>query len=120
MDQEEMNVYKAVKKIGIVLLALLVVSMIVGPPYDLWAAHYHRQVQVIDATAKAEAATELATAEVNRAKGVAEANRIIATSITEQYLRYLWITTLQTNDKEIIYVPTEANIPIMEAGRTVK
>lgn len=55
--------------------------------------------------------------EVARAEGVAKSNQIIAGSISEQYLRYLWIQGLKTGDKQVIYVPTEANLPIMEASR---
>ena len=55
--------------------------------------------------------------EVARANGVAQSNKIIAGSIDEKYLRYLWINGLQKNDSQVIYVPTEANLPIMEAGR---
>ncbi|MFA5060212.1 MAG: prohibitin family protein [Candidatus Omnitrophota bacterium] len=64
---------------------------------------------------KAKMDAEIAVA---KAKGVAESNQIIAGSISDNYLRYLWIEGLQTSDKQIIYVPTEANLPIMEAGRT--
>ena len=52
-----------------------------------------------------------------KAKGVAESNKIIAASLTDPYLRYLWIEGLQKSEKQIVYVPTEANLPIMEAGR---
>ena len=63
---------------------------------------------------KAEKDAEIAIA---KARGVAESNKIIAASITETYLRYLWIEGLQKSEKQIVYVPTEANLPIMEAGR---
>ena len=55
--------------------------------------------------------------EVARAQGVAKSNEIIAGSISDNYLRYRWIEGLRTNDMTVIYVPTEANLPIMEAGR---
>ncbi len=55
--------------------------------------------------------------EVARANGVAQSNKIIAGSIDENYLRYLWIHGLQKNEMQVIYIPTEANLPIMEAGR---
>ena len=55
--------------------------------------------------------------EIARAQGVAKSNEIIANSITEGYLRYRWIEGLQTNREMVIYVPTEGNLPIMEAGR---
>ncbi len=55
--------------------------------------------------------------EVARANGVAQSNKIIAGSIDENYLRYLWINGLSKNEMQVIYVPTEANLPIMEASR---
>ena len=55
--------------------------------------------------------------EVARAEGVAKSNTIIAGSITENYLKYQWIQGLKSNQMQVVYVPTEANLPIMEAGR---
>ena len=55
--------------------------------------------------------------EVARANGVAQSNKIIAGSIDENYLRYLWIMGLKQSEMSVVYVPTEANIPIMEATR---
>src|SRR3989338_843655 len=55
--------------------------------------------------------------EVARAEGVAKSNLIIAASITENYLRYRWIDGLQKNESQVIYVPTEANLPLIEAIR---
>jgi len=63
---------------------------------------------------KAEKDAQIAIA---KARGVAESNKIIAGSLTENYLRYLWIEGLQSNQMQVVYVPTEANLPIMEAGR---
>jgi regulator of protease activity HflC (stomatin/prohibitin superfamily) len=63
---------------------------------------------------KAKKDAEIAVA---RAEGIAKSNRIIAESITGNYLRYRWTEALQTTEKQVIYVPTEANLPIMEAGR---
>lgn len=55
--------------------------------------------------------------EIARAEGVAKSNKIISGSIDGNYLRYLWIKGLQTTNMQVIYVPTEGNIPIMEANR---
>lgn len=55
--------------------------------------------------------------EVARAEGVAQSNIIISNSITDKYLRYQWIQGLQKNELQVVYVPTEANMPIMEASR---
>jgi regulator of protease activity HflC (stomatin/prohibitin superfamily) len=51
--------------------------------------------------------------EVARAKGAAEAQRIINTTLTAGYLQYLWIQTLNQNPN-VIYVATEANLPIFK------
>jgi predicted aminopeptidase len=87
---------------------------------ELARASYNRQVAVQEAEAKKAAAKDLADAEVIRAEGVAKANLIIGDSLrnNESYLRYLWITDV-TNNKAptVIYVPTEAGIPILEAGK---
>lgn len=55
--------------------------------------------------------------EVAKAEGVAEANKIISSSITPEYLRYKFIEQLNDANTDIIYVPTEANLPILEAAR---
>ena len=55
--------------------------------------------------------------EVARATGAAKSNEIIAASISDNYLRYKWIQGLQANNMTVVYGPTEANLPIMEAGR---
>lgn len=55
--------------------------------------------------------------EVARAEGVAKANAVIAGSLTANYLKYLWVQGLQKNESQVVYVPTEANLPILEAQR---
>jgi hypothetical protein len=61
----------------------------------------------------------LAQVEVERAKGVAEANKIIGESLkdNEGYLRYLWIDSLQHTKDKIIYIPPESGLPILESQR---
>jgi regulator of protease activity HflC (stomatin/prohibitin superfamily) len=89
---------------------------------ELRRAEQNRQVAIEEARAKRQSAVELAQAEVERAKGVAEANRIIGSSLhgNEDYLRYLWIQSLETTAAQgdkVIYMPTEASLPILEANR---
>jgi len=46
------------------------------------------------------------------------ANKIIADGLrgNDEYLRYLWIDKVAgSTNREIVYVPTEANLPILEA-----
>jgi len=83
-------------------------------------AQFSREVAVAEAKAKNEAAELLAQAEVTRAKGAAQANLILGESLkgNEAYLRYLWIQKLEEgSNRETIYVPTEAGLPILEAGK---
>lgn len=86
---------------------------------ELAKAEYTKKVLVQDAIARKESAQALAEAEVIRARGVAQANQIIGQSLqgNEAYLRYLWIQSLTEGRNEVIYVPTEANLPILEATR---
>jgi len=48
------------------------------------------------------------------AAGIRDAQTIINQSLTEQYLHYLWINTLNQNPN-VIYVATEANMPMFRA-----
>lgn len=80
-----------------------------------------KEVAVAEARAKMESASLLADAEIARARGVAQANQIIGESLknNESYLRYLWITEVANNQqgKTVVYIPTDANLPILEATR---
>jgi regulator of protease activity HflC (stomatin/prohibitin superfamily) len=86
---------------------------------ELAKANFSKQVMVQEAQAKMDAATMLANAEVERAKGVAKANQIIGDSLknNEDYLRYLFVNNLEHTQNQVIYVPTEANLPILESRR---
>lgn len=87
---------------------------------ELARAEQNRKIKIQEAQASRDAAKMLADAEVERAKGVAEANKIIGDSLkgNQDYLRYLWIQNLQEGaTPQVVYVPTEAGLPILEAGR---
>ena len=104
------------------------------PSYNVWSAEMagkaelaqadqNRQIQIAQSKAKADAAKFEAEAEINRANGVASANKIIGDSLkdNEAYLRYLWINGLEQNKNQtVVYVPTEANLPLLEASRLPK
>lgn len=79
------------------------------------------KVTLAEAEGKAQIARAKAEgqADIERAKAAAEANRIIGQSLkgNEEYLRYVWIKGLQDGKGERIYVPTEAGLPILEAGK---
>lgn len=83
----------------------------------LMEAESTRQVKVLESKAKKDAAVFDADAEIERAKGVAEANKIIGDSLKDnpRYLQYLYITGLQEGSEKgnrTIYVPTEGGMPV--------
>ena len=59
-------------------------------------------------------AVKEAEIEVARAKGAAEAQKIVRATLSGSYLQYLWIKTLNENPN-VIYVATEANLPIFRS-----
>ena len=123
------------------ILLLIVFSMWAMPRYKVYKlnlegqaqlkeSEWTKQILIEEAKAKEEAAILQARAritlaeaegkaEVVRAKATAEANTIIGDSLknNEAYLRYLWIMGLHNGKGERIYVPTEAGLPILEAGK---
>ena len=136
MDKDEKWVLQIIGQVFFIVL--LVIILVWGGSacyrsYSVWSfkkmgeaklaeATYSRQIAVKEADATAAAAVELAKAEVIRARGVAKANKIIGQSLNnnKSYLRYLWIQSLDSKYNKVIYVPTEANLPILEASRLNK
>ncbi len=88
---------------------------------ELAQADGNRQIRVQEAKAAYESADYLAKAEIRKAEGVAKANKIMADSLggPEGYLRWKYIEMLQETagkGQTTVYVPTEAGLPITEAG----
>src|SRR5690606_33613671 len=75
-----------------------------------------KQVVVQEALAKYESAKLLSEAETWRAHGVARSNTIIGKSLTRHYLHWFWIDNIDKSSS-VIYVPSEANLPVMESTR---
>lgn len=85
---------------------------------ELAEAEWNRQIKIKEAQSNLEAEKLNAQAEVERAKGAAEAIKIEGGTLTEDYIRYLWVRQqTNLNDKTVIYIPTEAGLPILEANR---
>jgi len=117
----------------LIVLALVILSMWGCPQYYVYSqrlegqallahAQSSREVAVAEAKAKMESSVMLAAADTVRAHGVARSNEIIGASLknNEAYLHWLWIDNIEKNPQAVIYVPTEANLPILEAGRASK
>ena len=101
------------------------------PWYNVWQqemsgkaefakAEQNRKIKIEEAKANLEAEKLNAQAEIERAKGAAEAIRIENGSLTPTYIQYLWVRQQSNlNNKTVVYIPTEGNLPILEATRPV-
>ena len=113
--------------VGVVLvIALLMFGL---PLYNVWQqemsgkaemakAEQNRQILVEEAKAKLEAERLNAQAEIERAKGMAQAMEIENGKLTPVYNQYLFIRTLEKiSDRgslpQTIYIPTEGMLPVM-------
>ncbi len=116
---------------GVVALAVIAIAVILGlmfglPMYNVWQqemsgraelakAEQNRQIRIEEAKANLEAEKLNAQAEIERAKGAAEAIRIENGSLSSTYIQYLWVRQQNNIPNKVIYIPTEANLPILEA-----
>ena len=118
--------------IGLIVLVIIAAIMFGYPRYKVWQqemagkaevakAEQNRKIKIEEARANLEAEKLNAQAEIERAKGAAKAIEIENGSLTPTYIQYLWVRQqTNLNDKTVIYIPTEGNLPILEAGRNVK
>lgn len=116
------------------LIVILVLSLMFGiPKYNVWKSHIaiekaenwgkaamaeaeeNRKILIEEAKANLEAQKLNSKAEVERAKGMAEAIEIENGKLTDKYIHYLWVRNIDKMDGDKIYIPTEANLPILEA-----
>ena len=120
---------------GIITLVVIAAIVLIGlPTYNVYSkqmagkaayeqAVQDRRIRVLEAQAALDSAKLTAQAEIERAKGTNEANRIMAESLggPDNYLRWSYIHMLEETagkpGREVIYIPTEAAMPILEASR---
>ena len=77
-------------------------------------AEQNRKIKIEEARANLEAEKLNAQAEIERAKGAAEAIKIENGSITPTYIQYLWVRQQSDlSNKTVIYIPTETNLPLL-------
>ena len=114
----------------IIVISVIALLMFGLPRYNVWHAQMSgkaklaeadqsRQIMITEAKAKKESAIYEAEAEIERAKGMAKANQIVGDSLDghANYLMYLYIQNMQKTQNQIIYIPTEGGMPILEATR---
>ncbi len=130
--QQQPNIKQTIIGVSIIcafILALVAAIMFGYPRYKVWQqemdgkaefakAEQNRKIKIEEAKANLEAEKLNAQAEIERAKGAAKAIEIENGSITPTYIQYLWVRQqADLGDKTVIYIPTEGNLPILEAGR---
>jgi regulator of protease activity HflC (stomatin/prohibitin superfamily) len=128
MSQENKNVAKLFGLATLLLLGLIIIFM-AGPQYNVYVkeqkgkatlseAENSRKAQIEEAKANLESEKLNARAEVERAKGAAKAIKIEGGKLTNEYIKYLWIRQQKpgVGNTQTIYIPTEAGLPILEAG----
>jgi regulator of protease activity HflC (stomatin/prohibitin superfamily) len=118
---------------GIIAVVVVIAVLMFGLPlYNVWQqemsgkaemakAEQNRKILIEEANARYEATKLDAKAEIERAKGMAEAMQIENGKLTPVYNQYLFIRTLEKiSDKgslpQTIYIPTEGMLPIMNMG----
>lgn len=131
METETKNLITTMTRVLWFVVVLIVGGMMGCPQYGVYSARKEgeailahaqssREVAVAEAKAKMESSSLLAQADTIRAHGVARSNIIIGQSLTDSYLHWYWIDNIEKNPNAVIYVPTEANMPVLEAGRLNK
>lgn len=114
---------------GLGITLLVIVIFAVGcPQYKVYKrtqdgraaleeAKHNRQIAIEEAQANLESEKLNALAEVERAKGAAEAIKIEDGQLTDRYIRYLFVRQTDLSNAQTIYIPTEGGLPILEAGK---
>ena len=86
---------------------------------SLAEAEWSKKIAIEEAKADLESAKLEKEAMIIRAQGTAEANQIVSGSLDPMYINYMIAQGLTDGSSEVIYIPTEAGIPIIDAGRVV-
>lgn len=115
---------------AIVVACVIAILMWVLPVYSVWAsrksgqadlaeAQFEQQIQIAEAQGRFNAAELNKKAAIVEAEAVAAQITMIGEHLTQHdlYLRWQWIEMMKHRDGETIYVPTEANLPVLEATR---
>lgn len=110
---------------GAAILIGISAWMAAYPSYRVYSAKMRGEAELAQATQNKQIIVQQAQAEkeaeVLKAQGTAEANKIIGNSLAgnEAYLRWLWVNKLDSggNEKTVVYVPTDGMVPQLEMGR---
>jgi regulator of protease activity HflC (stomatin/prohibitin superfamily) len=87
---------------------------------ELRRAEQNLQIKIQEAKAEFESVIYKKQADSIRAIGTTQANEIISKSLTPEYIKWKWVERLNDGTGEVIYVPTEANLPILESTKKLQ
>ncbi|MCL2372078.1 MAG: hypothetical protein FWC78_01575 [Defluviitaleaceae bacterium] len=116
-----------------IVAAFVIIAALIGglmwaiPTYRVWSmemsgraqlaeAEFNQQVITVEARARLQAEIYNAQAEVERARGAAQAMYEVQDALSEEYILYLWVR-LMAGNPNVIYIPTEGSLPILEVNR---
>lgn len=130
-----MNKYAFLTTVFVIIVMLgIVIGLMFGvPKYNVWRtkiaiesaqnigkaemarAEQNRMIQIEEAKANLESQKLNSLAEIERAKGMAQAIEIENGKLTTKYIQYLWVRNIDKMDGDKVYIATEAGLPILEA-----
>jgi hypothetical protein len=130
-----MNDFKWFLAITILVIGIILGLLIGIPKYNVWRskiaiqtatnngkaemakAEQNRLIIIEEAKANLEAQKLNSEAEYERAKGMARSIEVENGKLTTKYIQYLWVRNIDKMIGDKIYIPTEANIPILEVKK---
>ncbi|WP_241694740.1 hypothetical protein [Capnocytophaga canimorsus] len=123
--------------LGALGMITIISALMFGLPiYNVWQqemagkaemakAEQNRKILIEEAKARLEAEKLNAQAEIERARGMAEAMKIENGTLNSVYNQYLFIRTLEKladkgNLPQIIYMPSNGLVPVMDVSKKEK
>jgi selenocysteine lyase/cysteine desulfurase len=90
-----------------------------GPRFARFIEKNEQKIQIAEAEGRLQAAEMNKKAAIIEAEAVAKQIEVIGNNLQKHdlYLRWQWIKMMEDRDGSTIYVPTEANLPVLEAGK---
>lgn len=118
--------------IEFVIVGILIWATVGYPVWNVWAskkageaelqqAYKEQQIQMAQAEARLQAAQVNKQAAIVEAEAVSCQIQTIGTQLKNHdlFLNWQWINMMKEREGETIYVPTEANMPVIEVSRKI-
>lgn len=109
--------------LGLVVFAFSVAlgagAMFGYPIYQVWEQGKQGEAALAKATQDRQIKVQEAEAELESASKQAEANKILGQSVRDypEAMEQKWVEAIEKTSNQVIYLPTEASIPVTESSR---